>query len=163
MAEKKRANPWRWLVLLVLVGGVVWALASGATSVLTLENLKARQADLAAWGAANPWRAAGLFFLTYVAVAAASIPGAAVMTLGAGALFGVGEGVLLVSFASAIGASLAFLVARFVLRATACVRATASDSPRSTPASSATVPSTCLLYTSPSPRDGLLSRMPSSA
>jgi pyruvate/2-oxoglutarate dehydrogenase complex dihydrolipoamide dehydrogenase (E3) component/uncharacterized membrane protein YdjX (TVP38/TMEM64 family) len=116
MAEKKRANPWRWLVLLVLVGGVVWALASGATSVLTLENLKARQADLAAWGAANPWRAAGLFFLTYVAVAAASIPGAAVMTLGAGALFGVGEGVLLVSFASAIGASLAFLVARFVLR-----------------------------------------------
>ena len=140
MAEKKRANPWRWLVLLVLVGGVVWALASGATSVLTLENLKARQADLAAWGAANPWRAAGLFFLTYVAMAALSIPGAAIMTLGGGALFGVGEGVLLVSFASTIGATLAFLIARFVLR-DACVRASARVSPRSRKASSATAPS----------------------
>src|SRR5690606_30009828 len=57
-----------------------------------------------------------VFFTVYVAVAAASIPGAAVMTVAAGALFGLFEGTLLVSFASTIGASLAFLVARFVLR-----------------------------------------------
>ncbi len=116
MADKTRSNTWRWVLLLVLAGGIVWALQAGAADALTLQNLKARQAELSAWVAANPWWSAGLFFLVYVAVAAASIPGAAVMTLAAGALFGVVEGLVLVSFASAIGASLAFLVARFVLR-----------------------------------------------
>ncbi len=116
MARKQPTVGWRWALLLVLVVAAAWALQSGAADALTLENLKARQAELAAWVASNPWRAAGLFFLVYVAVAAASIPGAAVMTVAAGALFGLLEGTLLVSFASTIGASLAFLVARFVLR-----------------------------------------------
>ncbi|HEV7735737.1 MAG TPA: FAD-dependent oxidoreductase [Candidatus Binatia bacterium] len=116
MADKTRSNTWRWVLLLALVGGIVWALQAGAADALTLQNLKARQAELSAWVTANPWRSAGVFFLVYVAVAAASIPGAAVMTLAAGALFGVLEGLVLVSFASTIGASLAFLVARFVLR-----------------------------------------------
>ena len=61
---------------------------------------------------------AGVFFAIYIAVTALSIPGAAVMTLVAGALFGLVEGTLIVSFASAIGATLAFLIARFVLRTT---------------------------------------------
>ena len=114
----KAANKtWsRWLLLLLVVAGVAWALQAGVADALTLDNLKARQADLAAWVARNRWQALGMFFAAYVAVAAASIPGAAVMTLAAGALFGVIEGTLLVSFASAIGASLAFLSARFVLR-----------------------------------------------
>ncbi|MDQ3617298.1 MAG: FAD-dependent oxidoreductase [Pseudomonadota bacterium] len=117
MADSKQVKTWwRWALLLALVIGVVWALQSGVADALTLENLKARQAELADWVAANPWRAAGLFFLVYVAVAAASIPGAAVMTLAAGALFGLLQGLLIVSFASTLGASLAFLVARFVLR-----------------------------------------------
>jgi len=115
MTAGKR-HPWRWLLLAVLVALVAWALLSGVTDMLTLENLKARQAGLASWVAANPWLAGGTFFLVYVAVAAASIPGAAVLTVAAGALFGFGPGLLLVSFASSIGASLAFLVARFVLR-----------------------------------------------
>jgi len=59
---------------------------------------------------------AGGFFVLYVIVAALSIPGAAAMTLIGGALFGLVEGTLLVSFASAIGATLAFVMARFVLR-----------------------------------------------
>ncbi|MDQ3205203.1 MAG: VTT domain-containing protein, partial [Pseudomonadota bacterium] len=95
---------------------MAWALASGAADALTLDNLKAQQVQLGQWVAANPWRAAAIFFAVYVAVAAASIPGAAVLTLAAGALFGFWRGLLLVSFASTIGASLAFLVARFVLR-----------------------------------------------
>jgi len=83
---------------------------------LGLEALKAEQAALDAQVAANPWQAAGLFFLTYVAVTALSLPGAALMTLLGGALFGLLEGLLLVSFASTLGASLAMLSSRFLLR-----------------------------------------------
>ncbi|HZF97804.1 MAG TPA: FAD-dependent oxidoreductase [Pseudoxanthomonas sp.] len=116
MAAEKGSNPWRWLLLAAIAGLVAWALLSGVADALTLENLKARQTDLSAWVQANPWLAGGAFFLLYVEVVAASIPGAAVLTLAAGALFGFGAGLLLASFASSIGASLAFLVARFVLR-----------------------------------------------
>jgi len=111
-----RTNVWRWAVVIVVLGGVIWAWRFGVADTLTLQHLKARQAELSAWVAADPWWAAGLFFLVYVAVAAASLPGAAVMTLAGGALFGVVRGLVLVSFASTIGAALAFLVARFVLR-----------------------------------------------
>ncbi|MES2817556.1 MAG: FAD-dependent oxidoreductase, partial [Pseudomonadota bacterium] len=83
---------------------------------LNLEALKAQQAALNAQVAANPWQAAGLFFLAYVAVTALSLPGAALMTLLAGALFGLLEGFVLVSFASTLGATLAMLSSRFLLR-----------------------------------------------
>ncbi|MDT0619135.1 FAD-dependent oxidoreductase [Salinisphaera sp. P385] len=59
---------------------------------------------------------AAAFFTVYVLVTALSIPGAAVMTLATGAVFGLGWGLLIVSFASSVGATLAFLVARFLLR-----------------------------------------------
>src|SRR6056297_1172239 len=58
------------------------------------------------------------YFAVYVTVTALSLPGAAIMTLAGGALFGLGQGTLIVSFASSIGALLAFLVARYLLRAT---------------------------------------------
>jgi len=89
---------------------------SGLADQLTLANLKARQGELSGWVAANLWLALAGFFLIYVAVTALSIPGAAVMTLAAGAVFGVVTGTILVSFASTLGASLAFLTARFLLR-----------------------------------------------
>ncbi|GHA80669.1 FAD-dependent oxidoreductase [Cognatilysobacter bugurensis] len=107
---------WRWALLLAVGGLVAWAVLGGAAEALTLANLKARQVGLMAWVDGHAALAAALFFGVYVAVAAASLPGAAVMTLAAGALFGVAQGLLLVSFASTIGASLAFLFARFVLR-----------------------------------------------
>ena len=100
-------------VIALVVVGLWW---SGAAQWLTLDALKAQADALGAAVAANPWQAAGLFFLAYVLVAALSIPGAAVMTLAAGALFGLVEGTVLVSFASSIGATLAFLVARFGFR-----------------------------------------------
>ncbi len=83
---------------------------------LTLESLKARQADLAALLERRPLVIIGAFFLIYVATTALSLPGAAILTLAAGAVFGLWLGTLIVSFASAIGASIAFLSSRFVLR-----------------------------------------------
>jgi pyruvate/2-oxoglutarate dehydrogenase complex dihydrolipoamide dehydrogenase (E3) component/uncharacterized membrane protein YdjX (TVP38/TMEM64 family) len=68
----------------------------------------------------RPASAVAGFFLVYVAVTALSLPGAAIMTLAAGAIFGLGRGTLIVSFASAIGASLAFLSSRYLLRG--CVK-----------------------------------------
>ena len=83
---------------------------------LSLEYIKAEQANLAAQVEANPVLAGGVFFGIYVAVTALSLPGAAIMTLVAGAIFGLLWGLVLVSFASTIGATLAMLVSRFILR-----------------------------------------------
>ncbi|MGE0674649.1 MAG: FAD-dependent oxidoreductase [Methylibium sp.] len=105
----------RWWVLVVL--GALLALFFGLDlgRFLSLAAIKSSQADLQAWRAGQPLAAALIFFAGYVAVAALSLPGAAVMTLAAGALFGLGWGTLIVSFASSIGATLAFLAARWLL------------------------------------------------
>ena len=64
----------------------------------------------------DPMTTAGLFFVIYVAVTALSIPGAALMTIIGGAVFGLGQGLLLISFASSMGATLAFLISRWLLK-----------------------------------------------
>jgi pyruvate/2-oxoglutarate dehydrogenase complex dihydrolipoamide dehydrogenase (E3) component/uncharacterized membrane protein YdjX (TVP38/TMEM64 family) len=81
-----------------------------------LDYIKSQQAVIATQYADNPLATAGIFVAVYVAVTALSLPGATIMTLMAGAIFGLGVGLVLVSFASTIGATLAFLVARFLLR-----------------------------------------------
>ena len=90
--------------------------AAGGPRFFTFDNLKAQQAALEAWRAADPWRAFAAFFAVYIAFTSASLPAASLLTILAGAIFGLGWGVLLVSFASAIGATIAMLAARFVLR-----------------------------------------------
>ncbi len=85
-------------------------------SFLQLETLQQRIGDLRDWYANNPLLAGLIYFAGYVAVTALSLPGAAVMTLAGGALFGFWYALLLVSFASSIGATLAFLVSRVLLR-----------------------------------------------
>ncbi len=85
---------------------------------LTLAGVKAGVAQWEAFYAENPVGVLAGFFAIYVAVTAASLPGAAIMTLAAGALFGVVTGTILVSFASTLGATLAFLSSRYVLRDT---------------------------------------------
>ncbi|TPW15531.1 MAG: mercuric reductase, partial [Halothiobacillaceae bacterium] len=85
---------------------------------LTFEALKQSQARFAALYAESPWLVAGGFFTLYVVVTALSLPGAVIMTLAGGALFGVVIGTVLISFASTIGATLAFLVSRYLLRDT---------------------------------------------
>jgi pyruvate/2-oxoglutarate dehydrogenase complex dihydrolipoamide dehydrogenase (E3) component/uncharacterized membrane protein YdjX (TVP38/TMEM64 family) len=104
-------------LLLLGIGGLIAAFfAFDLGRFLTLEAIKASQQTFAAWFATSPWLVAGAYFLIYVAVTALSLPGAAVMTLAGGAFFGLWTGLLLVSFASSIGATLAFLVSRFLLR-----------------------------------------------
>lgn len=85
-------------------------------SLLTLDSLKASRDGLLAQYQANPWVTLGAFFAVYVVVTALSIPGATVLTLAAGAMFGLWVGLVLASFASSIGATLAFLASRYLLR-----------------------------------------------
>lgn len=105
----------RWWVLVVLGGLLALFFGLDLGRFLSLAAIKNSQADLLAWRDGQPLVAGLLFFAGYVAVAALSLPGAAVMTLAAGALFGLGWGTLIVSFASSIGATLAFLAARWLL------------------------------------------------
>ena len=83
---------------------------------LTLSFLKAQQARFAALYAANPLMVLGTYTLIYIVVTALSLPGAAVMSLAGGGLFGLITGTIVVSFASTIGATCACLVARYLLR-----------------------------------------------
>ena len=106
----------RWTIVVVLAIAAFALWRSGLLAELNLQGLKARQASLGTWVAAHHWLALGSFFAVYVVVTALSLPGAAILTLAAGALFGLIEGTVLVSFASSIGATLAFLASRFVLR-----------------------------------------------
>ncbi len=105
----------RWWLLAALAGVVVVFFVFDLGRFLSLAAIKERQDELEAWRAARPLLAAVIFFTGYVAVTALSLPGAAAMTLAAGALFGLGWGTLIVSFASTIGATIAFLVARWLL------------------------------------------------
>jgi len=103
-------------LLALVVALVVGFFAFDLGRFLSLAYIKAAQADFAALYAARPLMVAGLFFLAYVAVTALSLPGAAIMTLLAGAIFGLLVGTVLASFASSIGATLAMLASRYVLR-----------------------------------------------
>jgi dihydrolipoamide dehydrogenase len=88
----------------------------GLSQYFSLESLKEHQAALRLYQEQNPILTSGLYVLIYVVTTALSFPGAAILTLAGGALFGVLLGTVLVSFASTIGATLAFLAARFFLR-----------------------------------------------
>ena len=83
---------------------------------LSLDYLKNSQSGFEALYAERPWQVIGAYFVIYVVATALSFPGAVILTLAGGALFGLGWGTLIVSFASSVGATLAFLAARFVLR-----------------------------------------------
>ncbi|MFK5983970.1 MAG: FAD-dependent oxidoreductase [Pseudomonadota bacterium] len=83
---------------------------------LTLDSIKSNQSIMDEYYQSNPNMTIGLFFIAYVLITALSLPGAAIMTLTAGVLFGNITGLIVVSFASTIGATLAFLVSRFLLR-----------------------------------------------
>lgn len=98
------------LIVIVLVVGLNFG------QHLTLDNAKLRQAELSSFIESNFFVAIALYFVSYVAITALSIPGAAVVTLLGAALFGFWISLALVSFASTIGATLAFLSSRYLLR-----------------------------------------------
>ncbi len=106
----------RWILLSVVAVAVAGFFAAGLGDYLTLDALQAGRSTAVEFVERHAVLASVGFFLMYVAVTALSLPGAAVMTLAAGAIFGVAWGLLLVSFASSIGATLAFLLSRTLLR-----------------------------------------------
>ncbi|MGY0564811.1 MAG: FAD-dependent oxidoreductase [Paraglaciecola chathamensis] len=109
-------NSKRIILVAIIVALIASFFVLDLNQYLTLESLKSNQQDLAQYIEAN-WLIAFIGYLViYAAATALSVPGAAILTLGAGALFGFGWGLLLASFASSIGATLAFLASRFLLR-----------------------------------------------
>ena len=104
------------LILLTAVVLVIGFFVLDLNQYLTLDGLKASLGQFEAQRAASPLLVGLGFFAVYVVVTALSLPGAVIMTLAAGALFGLAVGTVIVSFASSIGATLAFLASRYVLR-----------------------------------------------
>ena len=109
-------NKKQGIILAVLVAAIGAFFVLDLGQYLNLAALKGAQEQLRAQAEAQPLLASLGFFAVYVAVTALSLPGAALMTLAAGAIFGLGWGLLIVSFASSVGATLAFLVSRHLLR-----------------------------------------------
>lgn len=105
------------LILLALIlAAVVGFVALDGGRFLSLDYLQQSHARFAELYAARPLAVVAGYFVIYVLATALSFPGATILTLAGGAVFGLGWGLLIVSFASSIGATLAFLAARFVLR-----------------------------------------------
>ena len=106
----------RLLVLVVLAALIAAFFALDLDRYFTLEFFRSQQQAVDAYYRANPFETAAIYFLIYVAVTGLSLPGAAVMTLAGGAVFGLLWGTVIVSFASTLGATLAFLASRYLLR-----------------------------------------------
>jgi len=100
------------VVALGLVLGLTWGLGA-YPDIATLQN---HYTELQAWYVEAPWTVRGAFFGIYVLAASVSLPGIVVLTLAGGAVLGFGWGLLLVSFASSIGATLSFWMARYLFR-----------------------------------------------
>ncbi|MFS6536331.1 FAD-dependent oxidoreductase [Idiomarina loihiensis] len=103
------------LLLLIIVALFISAFVFDLTQYLSLDVLKEKQQQLNQLFIDYPFQVFAIYFVVYVAATALSLPGATILTLGSGAIFGLGWGLLLASFASSFGAFLAFLSARFIL------------------------------------------------
>jgi len=106
----------RILLILAVISVVILYQGFDLEHFLSLESLKNRQAELQLFYDQNPVQVIGLFTFVYVISTALSLPGATILTLAAGAIFGVWTGLLIVSFASTIGATFAFIASRFLFR-----------------------------------------------
>lgn len=109
-------KPGKLILLVAIVVAVALFFVLDLGRYLDLAYLKSQRQALDAWYQDNPLLVGGGYFVVYVAVTGLSLPGAAILTLFGGALFGLATAVLLVSFASSIGATAAFLVSRYLLR-----------------------------------------------
>jgi dihydrolipoamide dehydrogenase len=112
----------RWILVAAFAALIAAFFVLDLDRYLTLEQLQASRAKLVALRDAHPVAASAAYFAVYVTVATLSLPGAAILTLAGGAVFGVLWGTLLVSFASSIGATLAMLAARFLFHDTVQAR-----------------------------------------
>lgn len=112
--ENKVATTLLKLLVLSIVGATVFFVYRNYGDTLTLSKLAAQEAELREFQARHPQLVYGLAVLIYVAVTGLSLPGAAVLTLVYGWYFGVVRGVAVVSFGSTAGATLAFLLSRYL-------------------------------------------------
>ena len=106
----------KWIIIGLILGVFVAFFYFGAHNYLTFEALKENNQALKSWASENIWLASAVFFAVYVISTALSLPGAAILTLASGLIFGLGLGTLLSSFASTMGAGLAFLTSRYLLK-----------------------------------------------
>lgn len=117
MAQQKRK---KWLTKILVVGLIVLGIAAfgyfDLGQYLSLEYIKASQEKSQSLYQAHRLPVIAAYMGIYIVVTALSLPGAAVMTLAGGGLFGLAVGTVVVSFASTVGATLACLVSRFLLR-----------------------------------------------
>ncbi len=109
----KKSKLIAFAVIAVLIAAFF---AFGLDRYFTLDFFKSQQVAINEYVAASPIQAGLIYFLIYVAVAGLSLPGAGITTLVGGAVFGLLWGTIIVSFASTIGATIAFLMSRFLLR-----------------------------------------------
>lgn len=106
----------KYAVVLLVIGLLACFFYFDLGQYLHFEYLKQRQSELQSYQRGKPFLFVAISMIVYVLVTALSLPGAAILTLFAGALFGLVQGTIIVSFASTIGATAAFLVSRFMLR-----------------------------------------------
>lgn len=104
------------ILLIAIIAAMAAFFAFDLGRFFDLAYLKEQQGAIEAYRESNPILTAGFFFLIYVAVTGLSLPGAAVMTLVGGAIFGLLWGTLIISFASSAGATLAFLASRLLFQ-----------------------------------------------
>jgi pyruvate/2-oxoglutarate dehydrogenase complex dihydrolipoamide dehydrogenase (E3) component/uncharacterized membrane protein YdjX (TVP38/TMEM64 family) len=109
-------NRSKILIFIVIAALVAAFFAFDLGHYFSLAYLKSSQQAFQTYYQANPVQTMAIFLVVYIVVCALSLPGAAILTLAGGALFGVVVGTLLVSFASSIGATLAFFTSRYMLR-----------------------------------------------
>jgi pyruvate/2-oxoglutarate dehydrogenase complex dihydrolipoamide dehydrogenase (E3) component/uncharacterized membrane protein YdjX (TVP38/TMEM64 family) len=106
----------RSIVVIIVAVLIIGFFAFDLGQYLTLDYLKSQRQALLDYYGQHQLLMLGVYFCIYVVVTALSLPGATIMTLGGGAVFGLATGLLVISFASSIGATLAFLISRFILR-----------------------------------------------
>lgn len=111
-----RPRPWKKIVVLVLLVAAVVAGYTQFGDSLTLASLADKEGQLRDYQADHSVLVYGLAFVIYVTVTGLSLPGAAPLTLVYGWYFDLLQGIILVSFASTLGATLAFLLSRYILR-----------------------------------------------
>ena len=116
MTRKNSTGTRKKILLLLFIVLICMMLVFLTDQAIDLGRIQAMVADVKQWRQQNLMVFAALFFTLYVLVTATSLPVAVWMTLAAGALFGFWWGLLLVSFASSIGATMAFLLSRYLLR-----------------------------------------------
>ncbi|MDH5230758.1 MAG: FAD-dependent oxidoreductase [Gammaproteobacteria bacterium] len=107
---------FRFLLLIIITASIVAFFSYDLDQLLTLDNLRTQRLALQNYYQEQQTLVITIFALIYILVTALSLPGATIMTLAGGAVLGLGVGVIVISFASTIGATLAFLVSRFLLR-----------------------------------------------